>query len=49
MNTDTQDGEITLLTDAELDAVVGGAEANHVSIHDIHFVKHVDKASPNLF
>ncbi len=49
MNTNTQELEITLLTDAELDAVVGGAQANDVSLQDFHFVKHVDKASAKLF
>jgi type VI protein secretion system component Hcp len=33
------------LTDAELDAVVGGA----VALHDLNIVKHVDKASPQLY
>jgi hypothetical protein len=40
---DTQ-RETILLTDAELDAVVGGA----VALHDFAIVKHVDKASPKL-
>jgi type VI protein secretion system component Hcp len=45
MNTDKDtQGETILLTDADLDAVVGGA----VSLHDIAIVKHVDKASPQL-
>jgi type VI protein secretion system component Hcp len=41
---DTQ-RETILLTDAELDAVVGGA----VALHDFAIVKHVDKASPKLY
>jgi type VI protein secretion system component Hcp len=46
MNTDKDTrGETILLTDAELDAVVGGA----VALHDFAFVKHVDKASPKLY
>jgi type VI protein secretion system component Hcp len=45
MNTDRDShGEAILLTDAELDAVVGGA----VALQDFHFVKHLDKASPQL-
>jgi hypothetical protein len=46
MNTNIQEREITLLKDAKLDAMVGGAQANHVVMQDIHFVKHVDNASP---
>lgn len=49
MNTNTQEHETTLLTDAELDAVVGGAPANHVSMQDFQVVQHADKASPKLF
>ena len=48
MNRDTQERETTLLTDAELDAVAGGAQANHVVMQEIHFAKYVDKASPKL-
>ena len=46
MNTDKDSQlETILLTDAELDAVVGGT----VTLHDFAFVKHVDKASPKLY
>jgi type VI protein secretion system component Hcp len=47
MNTDrdTQEREIIFLTDAELDAVIGGK----VAMQDFHFVKHVDKASAKLY
>jgi type VI protein secretion system component Hcp len=46
MNTDKNtQRETILLTDAELDAVVGGG----VALHDIVIVKHVDKASSKLF
>jgi type VI protein secretion system component Hcp len=51
MNTDkhTEEREAFLLTDADLDAVVGGAVGDgKVTIHDIHIVKQVDKASPVL-
>ena len=50
MNTDknthknTQERETILLSDAELDAVVGG-----VKMQDFHFVKPVDKASAKLY
>ena len=46
MNTDKDThSETILLTDADLDAVVGGA----VAMHDFAIVKHVDKASPKLY
>jgi type VI protein secretion system component Hcp len=50
MNTDrdTQRG-ITLLTDIDLDAVVGGSTGGGgVAMQDFHFVKKVDKASAKL-
>jgi type VI protein secretion system component Hcp len=52
MNTDrdTQEREIIFLTDAELDAVIGGAAGDgKVAMQDFHFVKHVDKASAKLY
>ena len=43
-NRDNHD-ETVLLTDAELDAVVGGGAGDgKVAMQDFHFVKHVDKA-----
>lgn len=42
---DIEERKTVLLTDAELEAVIGGA----VALHDSAIVKHVDKASPKLF
>ena len=41
--------ETVLLTDAELDAVVGGAAGDKVAMHDFAIVRHLDKASAKLY
>jgi hypothetical protein len=49
MDKHTQEREIVLLTDVELDAVAGGdAAGGKVTPQDIHFVKNTNTASAKL-
>jgi hypothetical protein len=45
----TQEREVTLLADEELDAVAGGREASVPSVSEIVVAKRLDKASTKLW